>query len=299
MLRRLHVLQFDYLKQYIDFLTKFVDINLKNVKIFIDCANGAASYYAKQIFEQTKAKIFVKNCDGEINKNASVLDNKIFQKNFNKSNCDIGFCFDGDADRIMMITKEFGIFDGDKILYLLARHFKEKFVVGTIMTNLGIEKALKRNHIRLFRVNVGDRNIAKLLKQKSYNIGAEASGHVIIHNQHTTGDGILTALNLLKIFKTNKNLFKQTSKIKILPMIQDKIKTTNKDILKSKNVKFFLEKTNKELGKNGRLVLRPSGTESVIRIMVEHSVKNIAEKVCSNVKLFIQKEIDNFDKINV
>ena len=192
---------------YIEHLKSICTKDLKGLKIFIDCSNGAISSYAESVFKNLNANVIAKNISGEINKNASVLNEEVFIKNMKESNADIGFCFDGDADRVMCITKNLKVLDGDKILYILAKYRKEKFAVGTIMTNLALEKHLKKINTMLFRTPVGDKYIAKLMRSKHYKIGAEQSGHVILSDYCTTGDGMVVALYLLNIFVENPELF--------------------------------------------------------------------------------------------
>lgn len=270
-------------KPYFDYIKNCFEPSKKQISIFLDCANGATSEYAKTVFEQLGYKISAINIGGEINKNASVLDKKVFQENFEKSNADIGFCFDGDGDRVMFISKKYGLFDGDKLLYLFAKFYKQKFVVGTIMTNYAIEKALNSQKIRLFRAKVGDRNIARLLKKKNYLIGAEESGHIIIKKFLTTGDGLITALNIAKIYLEEQKLFEKTSKIKLLPVYSQKIKTKNKDILKNADIQKVITAQNELIKNKGRIIVRPSGTEPIIRLTVESDDESLANLVLKNI----------------
>lgn len=288
--KKLKKMQFDTIstQPYLDYLNSINKRKFKNLKVFIDCANGATSGYAKGVLENLGLNVVAINTQGEINKNASVLDKTTFITNFKHSNAEIGFCFDGDGDRVMCITKETGILDGDKILYILSRYFKQKFVVGTIMTNYGLEQNLKKLGIRLFRTQVGDRNIAKLMKKKNYLLGAEESGHVIIKDLLTTGDGLITALVLLKIYATNKHLFTDASKIKMLPTFNKKIYTTNKEIVKDKQIQALIEEQNKLISRHGRIIVRPSGTEPLIRVTIECDDEALAStslnKICSKIE---------------
>ena len=276
---------------YMKFLNLICDHKLDGLKIFLDLSNGAVSSYAKQIFQKLGAKVCVVNDGGEINKNASVLDEKTFIQNMSKYKCDIGFCFDGDADRVMCITKNNVVLDGDKILWILAKYNKEKYAVGTIMTNMGLEKHLEKIGTRLIRTDVGDRNIAKMMKSKKYKIGAETSGHVIISQLSTTGDGVLTALYLLKIYKENPELFNEAEKLNMYSTVNLSVKTENKTIIKNDKVLFEIKKQEKFLGAKGRIIVRASGTEPKIRITVECKDESKAQTVASKIKKTIESLI--------
>lgn len=261
------------------------------IKIYLDCANGSASQIAPKVFRQAGAIVIENNTFGEINKNAGVLDEKLFFEQFLNSGAEIGFCFDGDADRVMCATKN-GVLDGDKILYLLAKHKHEKFAVGTIMTNICFEKYLKEIGTKLIRVNVGDKYIAKQIKSKKYNIGAEKSGHVIIAEYLQTGDGILTAIVLTNIYLKNKQIFDETLSLKLFASIEESVKTENKNIIKTDDFLNYKVKQEKLLSE-GRIIVRASGTEPKIRIMVEDSDEEKSKKIAKNIKNYIQNLINN------
>lgn len=275
---------------YIKFLELVLEHNLAGKKIFLDLSNGATVGYAKQIFEKLGAKTFVINSGGEINKNASVLDENLFVQNMKKSKCEIGFCFDGDADRVMCITKNKVVLNGEKILWILSKYRNEKYAVGTIMTNVAMENHLNKIGTRLIRTDVGDRNIAKIMKSKKYKIGAETSGHVIIGDLSTTGDGILTALYLLKIYVENPELFDKAEKLNMCSTVNMSVKTENKKIIKQQNVTNEIKKQEKILGKSGRIIVRASGTEPKIRITVESKNIEKCQKIATKIKKIIEKE---------
>ena len=275
-------------RAYFELLSNIAN-NYQNLKIYLDCANGSASLIAPKVFSQAGACVVENNTSGEINKNAGVLDEKLFFEQFINSGAEIGFCFDGDADRVKCATKK-GVLDGDKILYLLAKHKHEKFAVGTIMTNVAIEKHLKNIGTKLIRVDVGDKYIAKEIKSKKYNIGAEKSGHVIIAEYLQTGDGIVCALELANIYMQNKQIFDECVALELLPCINETIVTTDKNIIK--NDEFLNYKVAQEkLLTMGRIIVRASGTEDKIRIMVEdENIKN-AKKIAQNIKKHIQNAL--------
>lgn len=276
---------------YFDFLNSICKKNLKGLKILIDLSNGAVSNYAKDIFEKLNAIVITINDGGEINKNAGILDEKIFINNMKKYDADIGFCFDGDADRVMCMTKNLKLIDGDKILYILVKYFKQDYAVGTIMTNLALEKELKNIGTKLVRVDVGDRNIASTIKKKNYLLGAEQSGHVIISSFATTGDGVMTALILLNIFAENKKIFNSSENLNFYPTISKKIKVIDKSIIKNEELNKLINQEQVSLRNSGRIIVRPSGTEPVIRVTVEAKDENKAKVVAEKIANFIEKLI--------
>ena len=268
---------------YFEHLKAICKHNLKGIKVFLDCSNGAVSGYAKSVFEDIGASVVAINTSGEINKDASVLDKNLFIQNMQKSNCDIGFCFDGDADRVMCITKNGIVLDGDKILYILARFKKQKYAVGTIMSNMAIEKALKNVGCTLVRTFVGDKYIARTMKSKKYTIGAEESGHVIISDLSTTGDGLVTALYLMNIFVRWPDLFNTAEKLNLYFVKSLKYCTNNFDIIKNKDFVSKINDIQQNIKPNGRAIVRPSGTEPVIRITVEHKDEKVAGSIAEQI----------------
>lgn len=274
---------------YFEYIFSVSKYDLSGIKIFLDCSNGALGNYATRIFEKTGAKVISKNLFGEINKDASVLDVELFAKNMKEANADIGFCFDGDGDRVMCITSNGRVLDGDDILYILARYKKQKCVVGTIMSNLGIEKSLNKIGAHMIRTNVGDRNIARVMKSKRYTLGAEESGHVIIGDLTTTGDGLLTAMYLMNIYKERKDLFDCAEKLYKYPTKSCKYKTNNLKITKNKDFQSELKHIEDKLKQSGRIIVRPSGTEPVIRITVEHKDDTVASKIANEIIELIKK----------
>lgn len=276
-----------YIEHLKSVCTKKVDL-----KIFLDCSNGAVSGYAPALFKSLGAKVEAINISGEINKDASVLDENLFVQNMKKSEADIGFCFDGDADRIMCITQNGIVLDGDKILYILAKYRKEKFAVGTIMSNMALEKHLMTVGTRLVRTDVGDKYIARLMKSKKYKIGAEQSGHVIISDLTTTGDGVLTALYLLNIFIEQREIFDKAEQLNNYSTVNLKVKTENKKIIKNDKVSSEIKKQEKLLAGMGRIIVRPSGTEPVIRITVESKNQDKSKKIANKIKSVIESVND-------
>ncbi|MBQ0017205.1 MAG: hypothetical protein KBT30_01070 [Clostridiales bacterium] len=279
-------------EEYFEHLKKVCDKKCDDLSVFVDLSNGAISKYGKQIIETTGAKVKAIHTGGEINKNTSVLDEKVFIKNMKKSGCDLGFCFDGDADRVMCITKNLKVLDGDKILYILTKYEKENCVVGTIMTNMAMEKQLEKIGSHLIRTQVGDKCISNMMKSKNCGLGAEQSGHVIIGKLTTTGDGLLTALYLLKVYKEQPKFFDEAEKITVYSTISKSVKTERKEILKNKVVQEEISLQERLLKSSGRVIVRASGTEPKIRITVEAKVEKQAVKVANRIEQVILKELE-------
>lgn len=267
---------------YIKFLKNVIDIDLKGWKIFLDCANGSVSEIAPKLYEELGAEVIAinYNYDGtNINKNCGAVFPKIGLENFKNSDATIGFTFDGDGDRVLAFSKDFSIINGDKILGIIALYLKKKnnlkknIIVGTVMTNYGLEEFLKNQNISLIRTKVGDRYILEEILNNNLNLGGEPSGHVILFDYLPTGDGLLTSLFLLKILKEeNISLEELANSIPQFPQITENL-SLNKECPKE-IIKDF-EEIIKEVikGDNIRYIVRFSGTESsVLRITLEGDV---------------------------
>jgi len=260
------------LKKYINFLCAQVT-NIKDINIAVDCANGASRSIARRVFAKlgVKAKFLSMASGDKINyKCGATYPQKV--ANFVKKNgLDYGFCFDGDADRIVMVGSSGEIYSGDNIIYCLANNpklFNNNVVVGTSLSNLGLELALKEKHISLERADVGDKYVIEKMQELGTNIGGEQSGHIIVSNLLPTGDGLLVALLLCNIMQgTNPHKylnFKAFPQVMINVSTQDKLRAMGSEEL-AKAINYATE----ELSGMGRVLVRPSGTENKIRIMVE------------------------------
>ena len=273
---------------YIKILKKKIpdSLNLKNMKIVLDCANGAAYKSAPKMIQSLGARVIVignKPNGFNINQNCgSTFPNNI-QKFVKKHKADLGISLDGDADRIIMCDENGKIIDGDQIIAALALQWKNKRilkggVVGTLMSNYGLEKFFKRIKIKFVRANVGDRYVKEVMQKKKFNLGGEQSGHIILGKLATTGDGLLVALEVIqalnKKIKASKffNVFEKT------PQILINVNTKNKDILKKKSLRNSIKVANKLMKGKGRILVRKSGTEPKIRIMGESENKVLLKK---------------------
>lgn len=283
-------------KYYIEYLKKIVPF-MPDDKIMIDTSNGVTSYYAQGILSLTGAKIFPINnsFDGKIiNKDAGILNPDILLKEKNKNKCDYAIALDGDGDRVFIIDKYNNILDGDYILYFLSHYYKKykkiNGVVGTIQTNLGIEKALNSLGINLYRSDVGDKNLIKLMNEKKLILGAEQSGHIIIKDYLNTGDGLLSALivlGIIKQYEKNGEYLKIFNQIKITPQINLNYSFKNDNILQLKNVQDFIANEQKFNSVNYRIIVRKSGSERKVRITVEGLDKIVAENIATKIYNFI------------
>ena len=285
-------------KDYIKILKKNFpkDFNLRGLRIVIDCANGAGYKAGPELFKSLGARVFaigIKPNGLNINKNCgSTFSNKI-KSSVKKYNAHIGISLDGDADRVIMCDEKGDIIDGDQIIAALAIRWKKKNmlrggVVGTLMSNYGLEKFFKLQEIKFIRANVGDRYVKEMMQKNNFNLGGEQSGHIILGKFATTGDGLLVALEVLfSLRKGNKasnffNTFKKT------PQILKNIEVKDKSIINNIHVKKSIKNAEKMMKGYGRILVRMSGTESKIRIMGESEnnklLQNCLKIISKNIK---------------
>ena len=267
--------------RYIGYLISLARHSMKKLKIGLDAANGASWMIAKSVFEALGAQVFIINNhpDGlNINFNAGSTHIENFCKYVKDNKLDVGFAFDGDADRCIAVDENGKEVDGDKIMYLLACKLQSEgsldkdTVVATIMSNTGLEKALKAIGCRLERTKVGDRFVFERMMNEGYSLGGEQSGHIIIRKYATTGDGVLTAIMVTEeILERKQSLSTLVAPVKLLPQKTKNVRVTDKTAaVEDEAVQAKFAEVNKEIGDNGRALLRQSGTEPVIRIMVEY-----------------------------
>lgn len=266
--------------RYIGYLISLARHSMKNLKIGLDTANGASWMIAKSVFDALGAQTFVinNNPDGlNINLNAGSTHIEQFCKFVKDNKLDMGFAFDGDADRCIAVDENGKEVDGDKIMYLLAIKLKNEnaldknTVVATIMSNTGLIKALKHENISVVQTKVGDRFVFEEMQKHSYVLGGEQSGHIIIKKYATTGDGVLTAIMVAEeVLENKEKLSKLVAPVKLLPQKLKNVRVTDKaTVINDEFVQAKFKEVNEEIGDNGRVLLRQSGTEPVIRIMVE------------------------------
>ena len=262
------------------------NFSLKGLKIAIDCANGAAYKSAPKLLRSLGAKVFevgTKPNGININYKCGSTHPEKIRSLTKKFKTDLGISLDGDADRIILTDEKANIVDGDKIIAVIAERWKRKRilrggVIGTLMSNYGLEKFFKEKKIKFFRSNVGDRYVKELMQKKKFNLGGEQSGHIILGNFATTGDGLLVALEILFSLRKGKKASELFSIFRPTPQALENISVKDKSIISSKKCKFAIKKAEKIIFGKGRLLVRKSGTESKIRIMCESEDKILLNK---------------------
>ncbi|MFA6675586.1 MAG: phosphoglucosamine mutase [Bacilli bacterium] len=285
----------ELIDEYLDYLASKAIGDFSHLKVAIDCAHGSASVTAKKLFIDRlhlKASIFNDDFNGtNINDNCGSTHLKFLQKIIMDDHYDLGIAFDGDADRCLFVNHEGQIVDGDATMFINARYMrkhhllKENKIVLTVMSNLGLKKALMQNRLTYEEVSVGDKYVQACLKEKKLSLGGEQSGHVIFNDDLNTGDGQLTAIHTLNILAAEKKSLKElTEDLIIYPQILKNIGVSNKEaVMKHDGLKVFIKEQEDILNGNGRILVRPSGTEQLIRVMVEASTcedcANIADKI--------------------
>ncbi|PHP94227.1 phosphoglucosamine mutase [Pantoea agglomerans] len=274
------------------------ELNLNGLKIVVDCANGATYHIAPNVLRELGATVIAIGVqpDGmNINKECGATDLKLLQQRVLAEKADIGLAYDGDGDRIMMIDHLGDKVDGDQILYIIAREALRQGqlrggVVGTLMSNMGLELALKQLGIPFTRAKVGDRYVLEKMQEKGWRLGAENSGHVILLDKTTTGDGIVASLQVLTaMVRNHMSLHDLCSGMKMLPQVLVNVRFVGEhDPLQSDSVKAVTAEVEKALAGRGRVLLRKSGTEPLIRVMVEGEneaqVTELANRIADQVK---------------
>ena len=285
-------------EEYIKILRKNFPKNfsLKGMKIVIDCANGAGYKSGPAMLKTLGANVIpigTKPNGLNINFKCGSTCPKKMQIAVKQHKAHIGISLDGDADRIIMCDEKGKIIDGDQIIAALAKRWKKKKmliggVVGTLMSNYGLERFFKRLKIKFLRANVGDRYVKEKMKKNKFNLGGEQSGHIILGKFATTGDGILVALEILFSLRKGKKASKYFNVFKQTPQILENVEVKDKDIIDNVNCKKSIKLASKIINGKGRLLVRKSGTESKIRIMVESNSKILNKKCIKIIKKTIR-----------
>ena len=272
---------------------------LKGLKIAVDCANGAASEVAPDLYSRAGAQVIaIHNAPNGININdncgSTHLESLI--ETVKKNNCDLGIAHDGDADRCLAIDHEGNVIDGDHILALLAQDFKQNgnlssdTVVSTVMANLGFKIAMKSASINVIETAVGDRYVLEAMEEKNYVLGGEQSGHIIMRNHSTTGDGLLTALHLMNaVSSTKKSLKELAGIVNKFPQILINVADVDKAKIDNAELVAAVKKAENDLGEKGRVLLRSSGTEPLIRVMVEAETMKQAQDIAQLLAGIVKK----------
>ena len=286
--------------RYIEFCKSTVppDISFSSLRIVIDCANGACYKVSPEIFQELGAEVIKIGTEPDgynINQNCGSTNPEVVQEAVIKNRADYGISLDGDGDRVILVDKEGNILDGDDLLYILAfanpnRTGSWSGVVGTLMSNLGLEDGIQKLGYKFIRADVGDKYVTEMLTKKGWMLGGEASGHIICKDLVSTGDGTIAALkvisSLLILEKSPQEILSNYTKI---PQINKAVSVNNKDIVNDKDLKALIKAIESDITV-GRILVRPSGTESKIRIMVEAPEKQVAEKFASDIEKIIRSK---------
>lgn len=291
-------------REYIDYLKSIIDTDFSSMKVVLDCANGAAYEVAPIVFEELGANIIIINNtpDGNnINDNCGSTHPQKLQEVVKSENADLGLAYDGDADRLIAVNEKGEIVDGDYIMILsaiyLKKHnkLKDDTLVITVMSNLGLTIAAKENGINLETTSVGDRYVLEKMVEKNYNLGGEQSGHMIFLDYNTTGDGVLSSLVLSKIIKEEKKpLSELTSVMNSYPqvLVNATIKNENKNrYMEYPEIASQIENIEKTLDGYGRVLIRPSGTEPLVRVMLEGKYESQIKELATNLANLIQQKL--------
>lgn len=287
--------------RYIGYLVSIAKSSLKSFKVGLDLANGSTHMIGKSVFEALGASVYVINNQPNglnINENAGSTHIENLQKLVKENNLDIGFAFDGDGDRCICVDDKCEVVNGDKIMYLLAKDLKEKnelltnTVVTTVMSNLGLYQALDREGIKYEKTSVGDRFVYESMAKNGHSLGGEESGHIIINKHASTGDGILTAIKIMDILADKKQKLSYLLKdISLLPQKTLNLTVKNKsEALSNKKLKNICTEIENDLKDNGRILVRASGTEPKIRIMIECNDMEKMNEYFERIEMIINEE---------
>ena len=289
------------IKDYIHHIERTAIAHFYGMRIAVDCSNGSASVTANELFRRLGAECTVINSkpDGEnINKNCGSTHIEVLQKYVAENGFDLGFAFDGDADRLLCVDNEGALVDGDKIIAICAKHMKDEgrlnanTAVVTVMSNMGLFAYLEKNHINCEKTKVGDRYVLEKMLECGYHIGGEQSGHVIFLDYATTGDGQVTAVQLLNVIRaTGKTLKELADEIEIFPQVLKNVKVSalgKLRLFEDNDIRLAIEEAEKELGDTGRVLVRASGTEPLVRVMIEgrnaDQINRLADQIAEVVR---------------
>lgn len=280
--------------RYVGYLISLGMYSFEGVKVALDCANGSSWNIAKSVFDALGAKTYVINADPNgtnINNNAGSTHIEGLQKYVVEEGMDVGFAYDGDADRCLCVDEKGQVVDGDAILYVYGRYMKERgklvtnTVVTTVMSNFGLYKAFDEQGIGYAKTAVGDKYVYEYMQKNGCRIGGEQSGHIIFSKYASTGDGILTSLKMMEVMMARKKTMSQlTEDLHIYPQVLVNVRVQDKAVAQADpDVQAAVQKVADELGDTGRILVRESGTEPLIRVMVEAETHDICQKYVDDV----------------
>ena len=281
--------------RYIEFAKRTLprNMSLEGLRVVVDCANGAAYRVAPEALWELGAEVFTVGVEPDgfnINKDCGSTAPEALRRKVVEMRADVGVALDGDADRVMVVDERGRIVDGDQLMAVIAESWKEDDrlakpgIVGTVMSNLGLERHLKGQGIELIRTPVGDRYVLEHMREHGYNLGGEPSGHIILSDYTTTGDGFVAALQVLAVVKKNNRPVSEVChRFDPLPQILKNVRYRNGQPLEHAEVRSAIADAEQRLGHQGRLIIRPSGTEPVIRVMGEGDDKVLVEEVVDGI----------------
>jgi phosphoglucosamine mutase len=281
--------------RYIEFAKRTLpkNMSLEGLRVVVDCANGAAYRVAPGALWELGAEVFTVGVDPDgfnINKDCGSTAPDTLRRKVLEMRADVGIALDGDADRVIVADERGRIVDGDQLMAVIAESWKEDNrlakpgIVGTVMSNLGLERHLKKQGIDLVRMPVGDRYVLEHMREHGYNVGGEPSGHIILSDYATTGDGFVAALQVLAVVKKDgRPVSEVCHRFDPLPQVMKNVRYSNGKPLENAKVRSAIADAEQRLGRKGRLIIRPSGTESVIRVMGEGDDKILIEEVVDGI----------------
>lgn len=289
-------------QKYLQYLKQSIDYDFDGLHIALDCAHGATSSIASHLFADLEAELssIGSSPDGlNINDGVGSTHPETLQSFVKEKGADIGLAFDGDGDRLIAVDEKGNIIDGDQIMFICGKHLNEKgrlnhsTVVSTVMSNIGFYKALESHGMKSDKTSVGDRYVMEEMIRGGYNLGGEQSGHIIFLDYNTTGDGLLSALQLVNVLKeTQKPLSELAAEMKKYPQVLKNVRVIDKQrVFTNERITEAIEVVEEEMGEHGRVLVRPSGTEPLVRVMVEAPTEEDCEKYVSKVVQVVEDEL--------
>lgn len=287
--------------RYVGYLISLGVYSFRGIKVALDCANGASWNIAKSVFDALGAKTLVINADPDglnINENAGSTHIEGLQKFVVENGCDVGFAYDGDADRCLAVDEKGNVITGDHILYIYGRYMKDRDklvgnkVVTTVMSNFGLYKAFDELGIGYEKTKVGDKYVYENMKENGYNIGGEQSGHIIFSKYASTGDGILTSLKMMQaMIGKKKKMSEMYDGFVMYPQVLENVRVADKKAAQDDaEVKAAIKEVEEKLGDSGRILVRESGTEPVVRVMVEAETTETCQEMVNKVVEVMKKK---------
>ncbi|KPL57760.1 phosphoglucosamine mutase [Rossellomorea vietnamensis] len=289
-------------QKYLQYLKQSVDEDFDGLHIALDCAHGATSALATHLFADLDADISTMGASPNglnINEGVGSTHPETLAEMVKEKGADLGLAFDGDGDRIIAIDEHGQIVDGDQIMYICGKYLKsqgqlkQSTVVSTVMSNLGFHKGLEENGIQSIQTAVGDRYVVEEMKKNGYTLGGEQSGHIIFLDYNTTGDGLLTGIQLVNIMKvTGKSLSELAGEMQKFPQKLVNVRVTDKHhVTDNETVKTVIQKVEEEMNGNGRILVRPSGTEPLVRVMAEAPTEELCERYVNEIVQVVDQEM--------